>query len=294
MHIEEQFVDWLKAAYFMEVDYAKALEEHLGPAKDYPRLHRLIEEHLWATTSHAYEVSLCLERLNWNVKDLSCDRSSLHAPFEQAPSTDQEAVVNNIIVELTTEHYEIARYIKLITAATNLGDSLTVRVCEAILEDEEAMAGEADRRASGDHFNVPGASLLERTPKARRVESTELGPDPRSDPFRPYSGITILEEGTFPLEAILSGCCRWPSNLFDASGIQPGDAVRCLLKRLAYARGRTYQRNSISAQGCEGNHQVFCGGRRFAGLSGNLRCGQIGCRAQGRSLEFQGALAKAS
>ena len=103
MHIEEQFVDWLKAAYFMEVDYAKALEEHLGPAKDYPRLHRLFEEHLWATTSHAYEVSLCLERLNWNVKDLSCDRSSLHAPFEQAPSTDQEAVVNNIIVELTTE-----------------------------------------------------------------------------------------------------------------------------------------------------------------------------------------------
>ena len=56
--------------YFMEVDYAKALEEHLGPAKDYPRLHRLIEEHLWATTSHAYEVGLCLERLNWNVKDL--------------------------------------------------------------------------------------------------------------------------------------------------------------------------------------------------------------------------------
>lgn len=140
MHIEEQFVDWLKAAYFMEVDYAKALEEHLGPAKDYPRLHRLIEEHLWATTSHAYEVSLCLERLNWNVKDLSCDRSSLHAPFEQAPSTDQEAVINNIIVELTTEHYEIARYIKLITAATNVGDSVTVRVCEAILEDEEAMA----------------------------------------------------------------------------------------------------------------------------------------------------------
>ena len=37
MDIETQFVDWLKEAYFMEVNYAKALEEHLPPAKDYPR-----------------------------------------------------------------------------------------------------------------------------------------------------------------------------------------------------------------------------------------------------------------
>jgi ferritin-like metal-binding protein YciE len=65
----------------MEINYGKALEEHLGPAKDYPRLHRLIEEHLWATTSHAYEVGLCLERLNWNVKDLSQGRSSSMHPL---------------------------------------------------------------------------------------------------------------------------------------------------------------------------------------------------------------------
>jgi ferritin-like metal-binding protein YciE len=135
-----QFVDWLKDAYFMEVNYAKALEDHLGPARSYPRLHRLIEEHLWATTSHAYEVSRCLERLNWNVKDLSCDCSALHPPFAQPLSNKQDIVINNIIVELSTEHYEIARYIELITAATTLGDPITVRVCEAILEDEEAMA----------------------------------------------------------------------------------------------------------------------------------------------------------
>jgi ferritin-like metal-binding protein YciE len=141
MDIEQQFVDWLKDAYFMELHYAKALKEHLGAARDYPRLHRLVEEHLWATTSHAYEVGLCLERLNWNVKDLRCDRSFLRAPFEQPPSISQETVINNIIVELTTEYYEIARYIEIITAATNLGDPLTIRTCEAILEDEEAMAG---------------------------------------------------------------------------------------------------------------------------------------------------------
>jgi hypothetical protein len=31
MDIERQFVDWLKEAYLMEINYAKALEEHLGP-----------------------------------------------------------------------------------------------------------------------------------------------------------------------------------------------------------------------------------------------------------------------
>ncbi len=140
MDIEGQFVDWLKDAYFMEVNYAKALENHLGPAQNYPRLHRLIEEHLWATSGHAYEVGVCLERLNRNVKDFSCDRSALRPPFEQPASNKQDTVINNIIVELSTEHYEIARYIGLITAATTLGDPITVRVCEAILEDEEAMA----------------------------------------------------------------------------------------------------------------------------------------------------------
>jgi ferritin-like metal-binding protein YciE len=140
MDIERQFIDWLKDAYFMEKNYAKALEEHLGPAKDYPRLHRLVEEHLWATTGHACEVGLCLERWNCSTKNLSSDYSALHLPFEQPVSKGQDTVINNIIVELTTEHYEIARYIELITAATNVGDLVTVRVCEAILEDEEAMA----------------------------------------------------------------------------------------------------------------------------------------------------------
>jgi ferritin-like metal-binding protein YciE len=140
MDIEGQFVDWLKDAYWMETNYAKALEEHLGPAKEYPRLHQLIEEHLWATTSHAYEVSLCLERLHGSVKDLSRDPSSPHAPFEQLASNKQDTVLDNIIVELATEHYEIARYIEIIAAATNVGDLATVRVCEGILEDEEAMA----------------------------------------------------------------------------------------------------------------------------------------------------------
>ncbi len=140
MDIEKQFVEWLKDAYFMEINYAKALEDHLGQAQDYPRLHGLLEEHLWATTSHAYEVSLCLERLSWKVQDLSCDRSTLRPPFEQPASNKQDVVINNLIVDLATEHYEIARYIELITAATHLGDPITVRVCEAILEDEEAMA----------------------------------------------------------------------------------------------------------------------------------------------------------
>src|SRR5262245_10043537 len=116
MDIEKQFIDWLKDAYFMEINYAEALEEHLGPDKNYPRLHRLIEEHLWATTTHASEVSLCLDRWNWSVKDLRGVHSPLHAPFEQPSSDKGDTVVNNIIVELTTEHYEIARYIEIITA----------------------------------------------------------------------------------------------------------------------------------------------------------------------------------
>ena len=196
MDIEEQFVDWLKAAYFMETNYAKALEEHLGPAKDYPRLHRLIEEHLWATTSHAYEVSLCLERLNWNVKDLSYDRSALHPPFEQSPRTDQDTVINNLIVELTTEHYEIACYIGLITAATNVGDSVTVEVCEAILEDEEAMAEKLTVELPEITSTYLELLFLSERRKLIASNQSEFRPNQGADPFHSGSRIVILRDGT--------------------------------------------------------------------------------------------------
>jgi ferritin-like metal-binding protein YciE len=140
MDIEEQFIVWLEDAYVMEVKYAKALEEHLVPAKESPRLHRLIEEHLWATTSHAYEIGLCLERFDRRTQKFSGEFSALQFPFDQPASNRPDTVINNILVELATEHYEIARYIGLITAATNVGDLATVKVCEDILEDEEAMA----------------------------------------------------------------------------------------------------------------------------------------------------------
>jgi hypothetical protein len=84
-------------------------------------------------------------------------------------------------VELTTEQYEIARYIEIITGATNLGDPLTVRVCEAILEDEEAMA----KKLIVELPEIT-STYLELLLSERRkfvVQSNELWPDPRPDSF---------------------------------------------------------------------------------------------------------------
>jgi ferritin-like metal-binding protein YciE len=117
------------------------LQGHLKDAEEHPRLHRLIEEPLIATANHVYEVRQCLERLEIELYDLGHASMNPSIGFG-ASNTEirQDRVVNNTIVELVNEHYEIARYITLISAATNLGDVATAQTCEAILEDEEAMA----------------------------------------------------------------------------------------------------------------------------------------------------------
>jgi ferritin-like metal-binding protein YciE len=141
MSIETQFANWLQEAYLMETRYLGTLQGHLKDAEEHPRLHRLIEEHLIATANHVYEVRQCLERLEVELYDLGHASINPSIGFG-ASSTEirQDRVVNNTIVELVNEHYEIARYITLISAATNLGDLATAQTCEAILEDEEAMA----------------------------------------------------------------------------------------------------------------------------------------------------------
>ncbi|HEX2282675.1 MAG TPA: DUF892 family protein, partial [Thermomicrobiales bacterium] len=52
----------------------------------------------------------------------------------------EDDVLKNALHDYGTEHFEIACYTSLIAAAENLGDQETVRVCQEILRDDQAMA----------------------------------------------------------------------------------------------------------------------------------------------------------
>jgi len=55
-----------------------------------------------------------------------------------APKEDK--LVKNAFADFAAEHFEIACYNALITAAEELDDMETLQVCQAILGDEENMA----------------------------------------------------------------------------------------------------------------------------------------------------------
>ena len=52
----------------------------------------------------------------------------------------KDELIKNTLHDYGTEHFEIACYTSLIAAAENLGDQETVRVCQEILRDDQAMA----------------------------------------------------------------------------------------------------------------------------------------------------------
>ncbi|PYQ56668.1 MAG: hypothetical protein DMF53_24785, partial [Acidobacteria bacterium] len=62
--------------------------------------------------------------------------------FFQGRSTgaSPDELVKNALSDYAAEHFEIASYRALITAARLLGENQVVQVCEAILRDEQDMA----------------------------------------------------------------------------------------------------------------------------------------------------------
>ncbi len=165
-------LEWLQDAHSMEKALAPVLEDHAHDAKDFPELQARLRDHVRQTQRHADLLEGCINRLGGKVSGvvatvseaLGSAQSLVGAPFK-------DEVVKNGLADYATENLEIESYKLLINTAKRLGDTDTARVCEMILQDEQAMARwldehmmdvaqtELDRRAAeqGDSDGqVPG------------------------------------------------------------------------------------------------------------------------------------------
>jgi ferritin-like metal-binding protein YciE len=57
-----------------------------------------------------------------------------------APSATSDTLVKSVLNDYAAEHFEIASYRSLHSAAQYLGDNETARICEQIIQEEERMA----------------------------------------------------------------------------------------------------------------------------------------------------------
>ena len=141
MTTRDELIDWLRDAYAME----RGLEITLGKQAESedlsPTLRQQARVHLAETRSHAEAVKACLEKLG---SDTSTIKTGMAKTMEivkgMGTNFARDERVKDLLAAYASEHFEIACYRALHTAATVAGEPAIVAVCESIIPDEENMA----------------------------------------------------------------------------------------------------------------------------------------------------------
>jgi ferritin-like metal-binding protein YciE len=138
---KENLVAWLKDAHALEQNVIQTLERHIDAAKDQPTMQVRMREHLQESRRHADLIEACLSRYGESISGLKETIGAVGGVMQGiATMPAADTLVKNALGDYAAEHFEIACYRSLITAARFMGDNETAQMCEGILRDEERMA----------------------------------------------------------------------------------------------------------------------------------------------------------
>ncbi len=141
MATNKTLLTWLNDAYAMEEVLVEVLEKRVDQTKNHPDVQKRIKEHLEETKRHGDMVKESITRLDGSVSPVKSAVANISGFMQgMASGLPHDALVKNSIADYAAEHFEIASYHALMTAAEELGDKETANMCAEILEDEEAMA----------------------------------------------------------------------------------------------------------------------------------------------------------
>jgi len=166
-----QLTTWLEQAYGMETEVIDTLTEQLPHLTGHHTLEAKVLEHLEKSHNHLNRVDECIARLGGEASSLRRGglTTFLHGMRSQGTSPLAAPLIQDSIADFAAEHYEIATYTMLITAARACRDEETARVCQEILREEEEMA-----RWLEDHLTVLARELVH--PKETPEEEKETAP----------------------------------------------------------------------------------------------------------------------
>jgi ferritin-like metal-binding protein YciE len=141
MKTKEELIDWLRDAYAMEKAMETALKKQINNEKLPMKARELASIHFTETEGHAEAVHACLHNLGADVSTL---KTALAQGLEVAKGFGtmfaRDEHIKDILAAYASEHFEIACYTALITAAQELGITAVEETCEAILREEVSMA----------------------------------------------------------------------------------------------------------------------------------------------------------
>ena len=132
---------WLKDAYAMEQGIVEILERQIDQFEGMPDAQSMVRQHLELTKNQAEHVRECVERLGDDVSRVKSGMANvLGAVQVMSTAMANDKIVKNVMGNYAIEHFEIASYTILITAAREMGHEDVAMVCQGILQEEQEMA----------------------------------------------------------------------------------------------------------------------------------------------------------
>jgi ferritin-like metal-binding protein YciE len=137
----EEIIEWLKDAYAMERGLETSLQKQASNTELSPTIRNRADTHLKETRRHAEEISTALEGLGADVSAIKTGIGmATEATKGLASAFARDERIKDLLNAYSMEHFEIACYVALITAAENAGLNQVAEICRGILVDEERMA----------------------------------------------------------------------------------------------------------------------------------------------------------
>lgn len=144
---KDQLTDWLRDAYAMETQAIEMLERQEGRITNYPEMLAKVKEHIQVSQRQADRLKQCLQKLG---SDTSAIKTGIAMLVGNAQSISgvfaEDEVVKASVFNYSFEHFEIANYRALISAAEHCGETEIAQLCKESLDEELEMAGWIEQR----------------------------------------------------------------------------------------------------------------------------------------------------
>ena len=136
------FVDGLRNAHAMEKQALSIMEPQLKRLEHYPEVSAMLDQHIRETKGQIARLDQILEGIAESastLKDMSLSFTGTMAAVTHSMASDE--ILKNSMANFAFEHFEIAAYTALITAAEEAGATTAVPLLEQNLAEERRMAG---------------------------------------------------------------------------------------------------------------------------------------------------------
>lgn len=138
---KDLLVAWLNDAYSLEKSLVQVLEHHAKDFKDHPEAQNRLLQHAEQTRHHADIVENCIDHLGESVSSVKGGMGTMLGQMKSVSTGwAKDELIKDLLADCASEHFEIACYKSLISAAELYGDRDIAQACRDILREEEEMA----------------------------------------------------------------------------------------------------------------------------------------------------------